>query len=172
MCAVARSPCWKTWAGEIEAACDQLPAAGRDAGAEPGLRPLPRRRPLRPAGRFPGSGNLTLRQAFHAQTVAAAWLGCREHCAGVLAPGYDADFAVLDTGDVLAAAPAELASLAVLRTVVGGRTVYGGRLAWKQPFVQDNDPDLPSPNTAWSPGHSSRMSPGIPARILWLGPSG
>jgi predicted amidohydrolase YtcJ len=122
--------------------------------------------------RFPDSGNLTLRQAFRAQTAAAAWLGYREHSAGVLAPGFDADFVVLDTDDVLAVAPAELASLDVLRTVVGGRTVYGGRLARKQPFVQDKDSDLLSPNTARSPGHSSWMSPGIPARIVWLGPSG
>jgi predicted amidohydrolase YtcJ len=74
--------------------------------------------------RFAAGENLTLRQALHAQTVSAAWLGYREQSAGVLAPGYDADFLVLDTDDVLAVAPAELAMLDVLRTVVGGRTVY------------------------------------------------
>jgi predicted amidohydrolase YtcJ len=73
--------------------------------------------------RFADRENLTLRQAFHAQTVSAAWLGYREQSAGVLAPGYDADFLVLDTEDVLTVPAAELASLDVLRTVVGGRTV-------------------------------------------------
>jgi predicted amidohydrolase YtcJ len=73
---------------------------------------------------FAAGGDLTLRQAFHAQTVSAAWLGYRERTAGVLAAGYDADFLVLDTADVLALSPAELASVGVLRTVVGGRTVY------------------------------------------------
>jgi predicted amidohydrolase YtcJ len=38
-----------------------------------------------------------------------------EHSAGVLAPGFDADFVVLDTDVVLAVAPAELAALDVLR---------------------------------------------------------
>jgi predicted amidohydrolase YtcJ len=73
---------------------------------------------------FTAGGDLTLRQAFHAQTVSAAWLGYRERTAGMLASGYDADFLVLDTADVLALAPAELASVGVLGTVLGGRTVY------------------------------------------------
>ena len=55
---------------------------------------------------FAAGGDLTLRQAFHAQTVSAAWLGYRERTAGVLASGYDADFLVLDTADVLALVPA------------------------------------------------------------------
>ena len=73
---------------------------------------------------FAAAEDLTLREAFHAQTVSAAWLGYREQSAGVLAPGFDADFLVLGTDDVLAVPPAELASVEVLRTVVAGRTVY------------------------------------------------
>ena len=42
----------------------------------------------------------------------------------MLAPGFDADFLVLGTGDVLAVPPAELAAVDVLRTVVQGRTVH------------------------------------------------
>lgn len=73
---------------------------------------------------FAAGEDLTLREAFHAQTVSAAWLGYRERSAGVLAPGFDADFVVLGTDDVLAVPPAELASVDVVRTVVGGRIVY------------------------------------------------
>lgn len=73
---------------------------------------------------FNPAENLTVREALHAQTVSAAWLGYREDRAGTLAVGRDADFLVLDCSDILDCAPTDLADLPLLRTVVGGRDVY------------------------------------------------
>ena len=45
---------------------------------------------------------------------------------GKLAPGMLADFVVLDR-DVTAASPEKVLATKVLRTVVGGKTVYEGK---------------------------------------------
>lgn len=69
--------------------------------------------------------NLSLEQALRAQTATAAWLGLREHRAGKLAPGYDADFLILDCEDILEVAPKDLERVVVLQAVVAGRVAAG-----------------------------------------------
>jgi predicted amidohydrolase YtcJ len=66
---------------------------------------------------------LTIEQAIYAYTQAPAFAEFREHAKGVLEPGYVCDFVVLNT-DILKATPREVLRTKVLRTVVGGTTVY------------------------------------------------
>ena len=66
---------------------------------------------------------LTVEQALHAATVAPAWLAGDERRRGKLLPGYLADLVVLDR-DPHAVEPAELPSLTVVATMVGGRWVH------------------------------------------------
>jgi predicted amidohydrolase YtcJ len=74
---------------------------------------------------------LPLSESIEHATRDSAWACGAEHEIGRLAAGLYADFLVLDT-DVLAEAdnanPAALLNTQVLRTVVGGRTVYGNGL--------------------------------------------
>ena len=67
---------------------------------------------------------LTMDQAIAAYTTGSAFGEFEEKEKGKLAPGMLADFVVLDL-DVTAAAEKVLATK-VLRTVVGGKTVYEG----------------------------------------------
>jgi len=69
---------------------------------------------------------LTVEQAIAAYTTGAAYAEFAEAEKGTLAPGKLADFVVLDR-DVTRIAPAEILGTKVLRTVVGGKTVYGSR---------------------------------------------
>lgn len=66
---------------------------------------------------------LTIDQAIAAYTTAAAYAEFAEKEKGVLAPGMLADFVVLDR-DITKVAPPEILKTKVLRTVVGGKTVY------------------------------------------------
>jgi hypothetical protein len=66
---------------------------------------------------------LTIDQAIAAYTVGSAFAEFEEKEKGKLSPGMLADFVVLDR-DVTAVSPEKLLQSKVLRTVVGGKTVY------------------------------------------------
>ena len=71
---------------------------------------------------YPGQ-RLTSEQAVAAYTTGAAFAEFAEKQKGKLAPGMLADFVVLDR-DITAAPPPKILETKVLRTVVGGNTVY------------------------------------------------
>ena len=71
---------------------------------------------------FPAQ-RLTLDQAIAAYTAGSAFAEFAEKEKGRLVPGMLADFVVLDR-DVTGASPAKILATRVLRTVVGGKTVY------------------------------------------------
>jgi len=66
---------------------------------------------------------LSIEQALAAYTVGSAFAEFAEKQKGTLAPGMLADFVVLDR-DLTAIPPAKILDTKVLRTVVGGKTVY------------------------------------------------
>jgi predicted amidohydrolase YtcJ len=66
---------------------------------------------------------LTIQQALAAYTTGSAYAQFAEMQKGTLAPGMLADFVVLDRDLTTVAAP-EILKARVLRTVVGGKTVY------------------------------------------------
>jgi len=66
---------------------------------------------------------ITIQQAMSAYTAGSAYAEFMEKEKGMLAPGMLADFVVLDR-DITKVAPQEILKTRVLRTVVGGRTVY------------------------------------------------
>jgi hypothetical protein len=66
---------------------------------------------------------LTIDQAIAAYTTGSAYAEFAEKEKGTLAPGMLADFVVLDR-DITKVPPAEILKTQVLRTVVGGNTVY------------------------------------------------
>jgi len=66
---------------------------------------------------------LTIEQAIAAYTTGAAFAEFAEKQKGKLEPGMLADFVVLDQ-DITAAPPPKILATKVLRTVVGGKTVY------------------------------------------------
>jgi predicted amidohydrolase YtcJ len=66
---------------------------------------------------------LTIEQALAAYTTGSAYAEFMEKSKGTLAPGMLADFVVLDR-DLTKVAPPEILKTKVLRTVVGGKTVY------------------------------------------------
>ncbi len=66
---------------------------------------------------------LNIEQAIAAYTTGAAFAEFDEKQKGKLEPGMLADFVVLDR-DITAAPPAKILETKVLRTVVGGKTVY------------------------------------------------
>ena len=66
---------------------------------------------------------LNIHQAIYAYTWGAAYAEFAETTKGILAPGYLADFIVLDH-DITHVTPADILQTKVMRTVVGGRTVY------------------------------------------------
>ena len=69
---------------------------------------------------------LTMDQAIAAYTTGAAFAEFEEKEKGKLVPGMLADLVVLDR-DVTAVSPEKVLGTKVLRTVVGGRTVYEGK---------------------------------------------
>jgi predicted amidohydrolase YtcJ len=69
---------------------------------------------------------LTMDQAIAAYTSGSAFAEFEETEKGKLMPGMLADFVVLDR-DITAASPEKLLSTTVLRTLVGGKTVYDGK---------------------------------------------
>ena len=66
---------------------------------------------------------ITMEQALAAYTTGSAYAEFAERDKGTLAPGMLADFVVLDR-DLTAAAPEKILGTRVLRTVMGGKTVY------------------------------------------------
>src|SRR5271165_1015052 len=66
---------------------------------------------------------LTIEQALAAYTTGSAYAQFAEKQKGTLAPGMLADFVVLDR-DLTKVAPPEILKTRVLRTVVGGKSVY------------------------------------------------
>jgi predicted amidohydrolase YtcJ len=66
---------------------------------------------------------LTIDQAIAAYTSGSAFADFSDHDKGTLAPGMLADFVVLDR-DITKVKPEEILKTKVLRTVVGGKTVY------------------------------------------------
>ncbi len=68
---------------------------------------------------------ISIQQAIAAYTSGAAYAEFAESEKGMLAPGMLADFVVLDR-DITKVAPREILGTKVLRTVVGGKTVYQG----------------------------------------------
>ena len=66
---------------------------------------------------------LTIQQALAAYTVGSAYAQFAEKEKGTLAPGMLADFVVLDR-DLTKAPPPDILKTQVLRTVLGGKTVY------------------------------------------------
>ena len=71
---------------------------------------------------FPAQ-KLTMDQAIAAYTAGSAFAQFEENDKGKLAPGMLADFVVLDR-DLTAVSPEKVLATKVLRTVVGGKTVY------------------------------------------------
>jgi predicted amidohydrolase YtcJ len=72
---------------------------------------------------FEPQEKLTIEQAIFAYTQAPAFAEFREKIKGRLEPGYLADMVVLDR-DITKASPQDVLHTKVLRTVVGGKTVY------------------------------------------------
>ena len=66
---------------------------------------------------------LSIEQALAAYTTGSAYAQFAEKEKGTIAPGMLADFVVLDR-DLTKIAPPEILKTTVLRTVVGGKTVY------------------------------------------------
>ncbi len=66
---------------------------------------------------------ITVDEALAAYTRDAAYASFEEHQKGMLAPGMLADLTVIDR-DLRAIPPAEIRSAKVVRTIVGGRTVF------------------------------------------------
>jgi len=75
-----------------------------------------------PGGWIP-SETVSVEQALHAYTTGAAFASFDEKEKGALVPGLLADFVVIDR-DLAAIPPEEIRDAKVLRTVVGGETVY------------------------------------------------
>ncbi len=66
---------------------------------------------------------LTIGQALYAYTQGSAYAEFAESWKGKIAPGYVADFIVLDR-DLMTVAPPEILKTRVMRTVVGGKTIF------------------------------------------------
>lgn len=69
---------------------------------------------------------LTIDEALRAYTYGSAYAEFAEREKGIIAPGYLADFVVLDR-DLTKIPPAEILGTKVLKTVVGGKVVYEAR---------------------------------------------
>jgi predicted amidohydrolase YtcJ len=92
---------------------------------------------------------LTIEQAIAAYTTGSAYAEFADKDKGTLAPGMLADFVVLDR-DLTAIAPEKILGTQVLRTVVGGKTVYEAKEK-PQPFP-------PPAGREQSPRHNPRGS--------------
>jgi predicted amidohydrolase YtcJ len=66
---------------------------------------------------------IAIEQALHAYTTEAAYASFDEDRKGMLKPGMLADFVLLDR-DLTNITPDAIRGTQVLRTIVGGRTVY------------------------------------------------
>jgi predicted amidohydrolase YtcJ len=72
---------------------------------------------------FQPQEKITIQQAIYAYTQASAFAEFEEKSKGMLEPGFLADMVVLDR-DITKASPQEILHTKVLRTVMGGETVY------------------------------------------------
>ena len=75
-----------------------------------------------PDGWIPAQ-KITVEQSLHAYTTQAAYASFDEHIKGMLKPGMLADFVLLDR-DLTAIPPETIRDTRILRTVIGGKTVY------------------------------------------------
>jgi predicted amidohydrolase YtcJ len=75
-----------------------------------------------PDGWIPGQ-KISVEEALHAYTTVAAYASYDEDIKGMLKPGMLADFVVLDR-DLTAIPPESIRDTQILRTVVGGTTVF------------------------------------------------
>ena len=93
----------------------------------PGLMAAVSRQDLKgePPGGWRAHEKLTFGQALHAFTRGAAYAGFAEKTVGAIAPGYWADFIVVDR-DPTAVTPQSLGRTIVLETWVGGEKVFSG----------------------------------------------
>jgi len=103
-------------------------AFGTDYSVEPispfrGLYAATTRRSENGKQEYVPEQRITMDQAIAAYTTGAAFAEFEEKEKGKLIPGMLADFVVLDR-DVTASSPEKLLQTKVLRTVVGGKTVY------------------------------------------------
>jgi predicted amidohydrolase YtcJ len=80
----------------------------------------------KPAGGWFPQERVDVETALRAYTVNNAWASGQERDLGSLSVGKLADFVVLD-GDPTRVAPEKIKDIKVLRTVIGGRTVYERR---------------------------------------------
>ena len=76
-----------------------------------------------PPGGWAADQRLTRAEALHGMTLGAAYAAHAERDLGSIEPGKLADFVVLSR-DIMQVAPRDVLSTTVVRTVVGGRTVY------------------------------------------------
>ncbi len=76
-----------------------------------------------PGGWYPEQ-RISLAQALAGYTREAAYAGFEENRLGIIAPGFLADFVVLDQ-DLFAIDPEKITAAKVLRTIVGGRQRFG-----------------------------------------------
>jgi len=81
----------------------------------------------------PPENKLTRTQALYAYTQGSAYAEFAEKRKGKLAPGYEADFILLDRNLLTIPAP-EILKTQVLETVVNGKTVYKA-----QPKIPERD---------------------------------
>jgi predicted amidohydrolase YtcJ len=79
----------------------------------------------RPEGGWKPDQRLTREEALRLFTIDAAYAAFEENVRGTLAPGKYADFVIL-SGDLMAVPDRDLPKLRVVRTVIGGETVYAG----------------------------------------------
>jgi predicted amidohydrolase YtcJ len=77
----------------------------------------------RPEGGWQPDQRLTREEALRLMTLDAATAAFEENIRGTLSPGKYADFVIL-SGDLMKVPDAELQKLRVVRTVIGGETVY------------------------------------------------
>jgi predicted amidohydrolase YtcJ len=90
------------------------------------------------------NNRLSRAEALRLFTRGAAWFMNAESELGMIAPGYLADFVLLDR-DYFAAAESEIKSISSVLTVMDGRVVYGAQ------DYQPLSPVLPEILPAWSP---------------------
>lgn len=76
-----------------------------------------------PEGGWRSEQRITREEALRAFTLGAAYAAFEEGVKGSITPGKFADFVVVDR-DVMTCEPGEIAGTKVLRTVIGGETVY------------------------------------------------
>lgn len=97
---------------------------------------------------FESSQTISIAEAIYAYTQGSAYAEFREHRKGRLEPGFLADFIIVDR-DLMTASPDEILHAQVLRTVVGGSTMFS---APSQPPASPTQASSQGGNTAPEPG--------------------